>query len=210
VLALPLAWQYTPLSQLAAPDAVRTALLHLADGTWTPLAVIATYVVAGLVAFPVTVLIAVTAATFGPITGFAYATAGSLASALVVYGIGRWAGRDMVRDLLGPRLDRIRRRIVNTGVLAVATIRLVPVAPFTLVNLVAGASQIRLHDYVIGTILGMAPGLVVMSALGHQVFQILTQPTAGNVALLGACILGWIALSLGIQFAVSKFRKAES
>jgi phosphatidylserine/phosphatidylglycerophosphate/cardiolipin synthase-like enzyme/uncharacterized membrane protein YdjX (TVP38/TMEM64 family) len=209
VLALPLAWQYTPLSQLAAPDAVRSTLLRLADNHWTPFAVVAVYIVAGLLAFPVTVLIAVTAATFGPLAGFVYASAGALASALVVYGIGVWAGKDAVRDLLGPRLDRIRRRIVAKGVIAVAMIRLVPVAPFTLVNLVAGASQIRLHDYVIGTILGMAPGLVVMSALGHQVFQILTQPTAGNVALLGACILGWIALSLGIQFVVSKIRRAE-
>jgi phosphatidylserine/phosphatidylglycerophosphate/cardiolipin synthase-like enzyme/uncharacterized membrane protein YdjX (TVP38/TMEM64 family) len=211
VFALPLVWQYTSLSGLAAPETVRAGLLRIAaDGLWTPLAVIAAFVGAGLVAFPVTVLIAVTAATFGPLLGFAYAGAGALASALVVYLIGAWAGKDMVRDLLGPRLDRIRRRIVTKGVIAVALVRLVPVAPFTFVNLVAGASQIRLHEYLIGTMLGMAPGLVVMSALGAQVFEILARPTAGNVALLGACVVGWIALSIGIQILVSKLRRADS
>jgi phospholipase D1/2 len=50
-------------------------------------------------------------------------------------------------------------------VLAVAAIRLVPIAPFTLVNLIAGASKIRFADYLLGTVIGMAPGLVLMSAL---------------------------------------------
>ncbi len=88
--------------------------------------------------------------------------------------------------------------------------RLVPVAPFTFVNLVAGASQIRLHEYIIGTMLGMAPGLIVMSALGHQVFEILAHPTARNVALLGACVVFWVALSIAIQMFISKMRRTES
>lgn len=210
VLMLPLIWQYTSLSTLAAPETVRAGLLRVADNTWTLPAVIGIFILAGLVAFPITVLIAVTAATFGPLRGFAYAGTGALASALVVYLLGAWAGKDMVRDLLGPRLDRIRRRIVNQGVIAVALIRLVPVAPFTFINLVAGASQIRLHEYLIGTVLGMAPGLVVMSALGAQLFEILANPTAGNIALLGAFVVGWIVLSVGIQFFISKVRRAES
>ncbi|HET9904016.1 MAG TPA: VTT domain-containing protein [Xanthobacteraceae bacterium] len=210
ILALPLAWQYTPLSNLAAPEAVRAGLLRITGGFWAPLAVIAAFVIAGFVAFPVTVLIAVTAATFGPVFGFLYAGAGALASALVVYLVGAWAGKEVVRDLLGPRLDRIRRRIVRRGVIAVALIRLVPVAPFTFVNLVAGASQIRLHEYLLGTLLGMTPGLLVMSALGAQIFEILRNPTAENVAILGACVVGWIALSVGIQILVSRLRRGAS
>jgi len=208
VIALPLAWQYTSLSNLADPDVVRSTFARVAASSWAPFAVVGIFVAGGLVAFPVLVLIGVTAATFGPLFGLAYAAAGSIASALVTYLIGAWLGKDLLRDYLGPRLDRIRRRIVNQGVLAVAAIRLVPVAPFTLVNLVAGASQIRLQDYLAGTVLGMAPGWIVMSALGHQLFQIVTQPTAGNVALLGAAIIGWIAVSIGVQIVLSKLRRA--
>ena len=53
---------------------------------------------------------------------------------------------------MGPRLNRIRRGIVRRGVLAVAAVRLVPIAPFTVVNLVAGASRIPLLDFVLGTV----------------------------------------------------------
>jgi phospholipase D1/2 len=84
----------------------------------------------------------------------------------------------------------------------------VPIAPFTFVNLVAGASQIRLQDYVLGTILGMAPGLVIMSALGHQIFELWRHPTWTNIALLLAAVVGWLGVSLGVQILVSKRRRA--
>ena len=51
-----------------------------------------------------------------------------------------------------------------------------------MVNLAAGASRIPFADYVLGTILGMLPGLVLMSALGHQIFNVLTAPTPLNVS----------------------------
>jgi len=48
--------------------------------------------------------------------------------------------------------------MAKQGILTVAMIRNIPVAPFTIVNLIAGASHIRLKDYLIGTALGMLPG----------------------------------------------------
>jgi phosphatidylserine/phosphatidylglycerophosphate/cardiolipin synthase-like enzyme/uncharacterized membrane protein YdjX (TVP38/TMEM64 family) len=209
VIALPLAWKYTPLSALADPRTVSRELASIASGAWGPPVILACFVIGGLIAFPVTVLIAVTAATFGPVLGFIYAAIGCLASALVTFLIGARLGKEMVRDLIGPRLDRVRRRIVNQGVVAMALIRVVPVAPFTIVNLVAGASQIRLQDFMLGTALGMAPGLVIMSALGHQIFQILTRPTLTNIILLVAAVLGWLAVSFGVQIMVAKMRKAD-
>jgi uncharacterized membrane protein YdjX (TVP38/TMEM64 family) len=209
VLALPLVWRYTPLSNFANPEVIRGTLADISASPWAPVIVVGVFVAAGLVAFPVVVLIAVTAATFGPFVGLAYAATGALASAIVGYLIGAWLGKDMLRDWLGPRLDRVRARIVKQGVLAVAAVRVVPIAPFTFVNLVAGASQIRLQDFIAGTALGLAPGLIVMSALGHQVFQILTQPTFGNVAALGAAIIAWIAVSIGVQVLLSRLRRSE-
>jgi len=107
--------------------------------------------------------------------------------------------------VLGPRLKRVQRKIVKGGVLAVAAIRMVPIAPFTVVNLVAGASEIRLGSYVAGTVIGMAPGLIVMSALGHQFVRILSEPKPGEYALLFAFVVVWIVLAGGVQMLVAKF-----
>jgi uncharacterized membrane protein YdjX (TVP38/TMEM64 family) len=204
VLLLALVWQYTPLARFAEPELVRDTLASFAQGSWAPFVVVAVFVVAGLVVFPLTILIVATAATFGPVLGFVYAAAGALASALVTYALGAKLGKESLRNFLGPRLNRVREKIAKRGVIAVAAIRVVPIAPFTVVNLAAGASEIRLLDYILGTMLGLAPGLVLLSAVGHQVFQIILNPTFLDVALLGGAIIAWIALSIGVQILVSK------
>jgi hypothetical protein len=56
----------------------------------------------------------------------------------------------------------------------------------------------------------MAPGLVIMSALGYQVVEIMKQPTAANLAVLAAAILGWFAVSFGIQILITKLRSAAT
>jgi phospholipase D1/2 len=111
----------------------------------------------------------------------------------------------VLRNWMGPRLTRIRERIVRQGVLAIAAIRMVPIAPFTLVNMVAGASGIRLFDYVAGTMLGLLPGLIVMSALGTQIARIIAAPSAIELALFVLCIVAWIGLTFGIQLVIRRF-----
>jgi phospholipase D1/2 len=204
VLGLALAWHTTPLSEIADLDAVRSSLAAFAQNRWAPALVVLTFVAAGFVAFPVTMLIAATAAAFGPLPGLLYATAGVLASAIITYAVGSRLGKEALRSVLGPRLNRVRRKIARQGILAIATIRLVPLAPFTVVNLVAGASAIRPIDYIAGTILGMLPGIIVLSLLGHQIVRILTEPSALEIALLVAAVATWIAISVGLQFIVSR------
>jgi uncharacterized membrane protein YdjX (TVP38/TMEM64 family) len=84
-------------------------------------------------------------------------------------------------------------------------IRLVPIAPFTVVNVAMGASEIRVVDYLLGTLLGLAPGLLVMAAVGNQVMRILSEPTIAEIGLLAAAVAGWIAVSVGVQFAVARW-----
>jgi uncharacterized membrane protein YdjX (TVP38/TMEM64 family) len=204
-LALAIAWQFPPLSKIASPAEIGPMLTNLAEEPWAPLLVLGVYVIGGLVAFPVLLLIAATAATFGPVLGFLYAAAGSLASAVVTYALGLALGRDTLRSIIGPRLKRVQRRIVKGGVVTIAAIRLLPIAPFTVVNVVAGASDIRLGPFIAGTILGMAPGWLLMSALGHQLAQIVSEPTAGDLALLAVLILLWVSLAAGVQLVFAKF-----
>jgi phospholipase D1/2 len=204
-LALAIAWQFPPLSSIASPAEIGPMLSAMVEQPWAPLLVIGIYIVGGLVAFPVLLLIAATAAAFGPVSGFLYAAAGSLASAIVTYALGLALGRDTLRAVIGPRLKRVQRRIVKGGVVTIAAIRLLPIAPFTVVNVVAGASDIRLGPFIAGTILGMAPGWLLMSALGHEIARLITAPTATDIAWLAALILIWVSLAATVQFAFAKF-----
>jgi phosphatidylserine/phosphatidylglycerophosphate/cardiolipin synthase-like enzyme/uncharacterized membrane protein YdjX (TVP38/TMEM64 family) len=209
VAVLMLLWQLTPLSELAQPEVVRQWLSWIAHAPGAPVIVVGVFVAGGLVAFPVLLLIAATAAAFGPWLGLAYASAGALASAIVAYGVGAAIGRNTLENVFGPRLNRIRRAVVKRGMLAVAAIRLVPIAPFTVVNMAAGACNIRFSDYVLGTILGMIPGITMMSLLGYQVWSIVTNPTSANVLTFLAAVAGWIALTLAGQGMILRWRRRE-
>jgi phospholipase D1/2 len=207
IVAMTLAWRFTPLSAFADPENIRQWLEGVADIPEAPLIVLATFVIGGLLVLPVMLLIAATAAAFGPWLGLAYGAAGAIASAVVTYGIGAAIGRRGIEHVLGPRLNRVRRAVVQRGTLAVAAVRLVPIAPFTLVNLIAGASKIPFADYLFGTIMGMAPGLILMSALGHQTWTILREPTATNVSLFILAVLAWLGASIGAQAVLLRWRR---
>jgi uncharacterized membrane protein YdjX (TVP38/TMEM64 family) len=81
----------------------------------------------------------------------------------------------------------------------------VPVAPFTVVNLVAGASDIRFRDFLLGTIIGLLPGLIALTLLGYQISELLTEPSALQLAILAGAVAIWIAVSVGIQVLVNRF-----
>jgi uncharacterized membrane protein YdjX (TVP38/TMEM64 family) len=204
-LALAAAWTMTPLATWADP-ALWESWLQSLQGGWAIFAVVAIFVVAGLVVFPVTVLIAATAAVFGAWPGVLYAAAGTMASALATYGIGRWLGPGGLRQFFGPRTNVLTRNFARRGIPAVTLVRIVPVAPFSLVNLAAGAFRIPLPDYCIGTALGLAPGLGLMSLLGDNLIAMVREPTLPGIATVVAVLAAAIGLSIGVQRVISKRR----
>lgn len=206
VLALMLLWQVTPLAQYADPGVLAPQLDAIASKPWAPAALIAAFVLGGIVVFPVMVLIALTAITFGPFEGLAYASVGALASASVTYQIGRLGGRRWLAGLMGPRIERVRRRLARQGILSIMVLRMVPVAPFTLVNMLAGASEIRFRDYLLGTALGLAPGIVLMTALGDRLRRVWEDPSWQQAGILLGVALIWLGITFAIQRAVSRHR----
>jgi phospholipase D1/2 len=204
-LSLAAAWTVTPLAELADPNlwADWIARLH---GPFAAVLVILLFVVLGLVMFPVMVLIAVTAAVFGAWPGVLYAAAGALASALTTYAVGRWLGPRGLRQFFGPRLNLITRSFARKGIPTVTLVRLVPVAPFSIVNLAAGAICIPATDYLLGTAIGLTPGLALMSLLGDQAIGLIQQPSALGIATLVGLLVLAIGISVGLQIFVSRRR----
>lgn len=189
------AWRWTPLREWLDVG----LLVGIADklealSPFTPLAVVGAYIVAGLVVMPVTVLIAVTGIVFGPVLGAFYALAGALASAAATYAIGRSLGRNTVRRLAGARLNRISKQLARRGMLAIAVVRLLPIAPFTIVNVVAGASHIGLRDFLIGTVIGMLPGILATVVFVDRILEAMTNPGAGAFVSLAAVVVLLVAV----------------
>ena len=201
-----LLWRHTPMSEFAAPDRLADWLGAFRHAAWAPLAVIGAYVIGGLIFFPLTVLIAATAIVFAPVPALALSLAGSLASATVGYGVGAKLLSTTLHAALGPGLRRASAALETRGVIAVVLVRMAPIAPFTLINLAAGSLHVRFHDYLAGTTLGLAPGIVALTAFGHQLRAVWQRPTAANIAAVAAIVLAWLVLSLLLQRAASRWR----
>jgi phospholipase D1/2 len=200
LFALPAIWSWTPLSHwinlatiIGWQESVRNqpAAFYLVVGA---------YLLGSLVLFPVTILNVATVLTFGPILGNIYALAGWLASAAMGYGIGRSTGRKMVQKLARAWLDRLIRPAGRHGFLTVLTLRIFPVAPFTLVNVFVGAWGIRFWDFFTASIVGRIPGIILLTLAGVQIENFLRQPHVIGVVLLGLTLIL-------VPFALSRLSK---
>jgi len=185
-LALAASWRWTPLGEWLNIHAVFTDLKDLQDSWLAPFIVLAIYILGGLLVFPITLMIIATGVTFGAVYGFFYAILGSEISAIIIYLIGRRLGRVPLRRLSHHWVARISRRLAKQGMIAVITLRVIPVAPFTFVNLVAGAAHIRFRDFAVGTVLGMAPGALALTVFSDQVVSAIHTPDAERLAILFA------------------------
>ncbi|MCZ7563465.1 MAG: VTT domain-containing protein [Burkholderiales bacterium] len=199
IALLAAAWRWGPLAEWLDRERLAEAGAAIRGSALAPVWVLGAYAVAALTALPITLLIVATAVVFGPLAAFAYALAGALGGAMLGFGIGHWLGRDAVRRLAGARLNDLSRRLGRRGVLAVVAVRVLPVAPFTVVNLVAGASHIRLRDFVLGTVLGMAPGIAAVSVFADRLLAALHEPSTATLVTLVFVVAAIVAGAVAVR-----------
>ncbi|MFI4969326.1 MAG: TVP38/TMEM64 family protein [Lysobacterales bacterium] len=170
---------------LAAAQGWRTA-------PFAPVVALACFALGGLIVFPVNLLIAATIIVFGPLAGGIYALLGSVLSAALVHEIGRLLPARVFARVAGARGERLRARVIGHGIVAVALVRIVPIAPYSVVGFVAGAARIHRGDYLAGTALGMAPGVVLYALFVDRARAVLLDPHP----------LAWLALAAAIGLLV--------
>ncbi|MDZ7750034.1 MAG: VTT domain-containing protein [Halofilum sp. (in: g-proteobacteria)] len=206
LLALAAAWSWTPMREWIDPRVLAEGLERIRAEPWAPMVVLAGFLVGGLLVLPVTLMTVLTLATFGPVLGFVYALVGSAASAMLSFGIGRGLGRRAVEQLAGTRVYRMSRRLGRHGLLAIALLRMMPVAHFTVVSLSAGASHVRARDFLAGTALGMAPGLAAIALFFDRVQAAARQPDPAQVLGVLAVGAAIVAALLGLRALVRRRR----
>jgi phospholipase D1/2 len=72
------------------------------------------------------------------------------------------------------------------------------------VNVAAGSIGIPFRDYLFGTLLGLAPGTVLICVFGQELKDLLRDPSPGRVITVVAIAAAWILVSLAIQRFVSR------
>lgn len=184
------------------------AFLEESRGTWWGLpAVCLVYLIGGITFFPVTVLSLAVAAVFGPVWGPLYGIVGAMLSAALLFGIGHMLGVRGLRKIGGSKVRMIDAKFRRSGIIGVAALRLIPIAPYSLVNLVAGISSITLFQFMGGTFLGMFPAMIAKGLVGDSLAQVFINPTPMSVAYLVGGITAWVGVVVISQKLVNRYQR---
>ena len=192
-------WQLYNLEAYTELDRALAFGAHLRSQPWAVPAIILLYIGAGVAFIPLTVMVVATILIYGPLGGFGLATAGTLAAALFSYLLGHLLGAEPMRRLGGRTLNRLNAQAGRHGTVIVAALRVLPVAHFHAVSLIAGASSIGFWPYVNGTLIGTVPGIAAIAAVGNQAKRLLLDPD-----LTGLIVLAAIGALTVVMFAIMR------
>ena len=105
-------------------------------------------------------------AVFGGVGGTLVTVAGATAGATLAFIASRRLSQARIEALAGPRLRDLDGRLSARGFTSVLVLRLVPLAPFNVLNYALGATSVRLRDYVGATAIGIVPATFTFAAAG--------------------------------------------
>ena len=185
-------WRWSPLNEWLNVENLLVVADYVRESSLTVPIVLGIYLLCSCLMFPINLLILATALSFGSVSGFFLALGGSLLGGLASYLLGRLLGRDAVQKLSGKKINRLSRKLARRGWLTVALIRVVPIAPFTIVNMFAGASHISMRSFLVGTAIGMCPGILAILIFGEGLERALMDPQWQTLSL------AILALGIGV------------
>ncbi|MTJ00990.1 dihydrolipoyl dehydrogenase [Idiomarina piscisalsi] len=160
----------------------------------------AIYVISTALSLPgATVLTLGAGAIFGFGWGLLLASFAASLGAFLSFLSARFILRDWVQDKFGERLDAINRGIERDGAFYLLSLRLVPIFPFFVINLVMGLTPIKAWTYYWVSQVGMLLGAAVYINAGTQLAQINSLGDVVSADLIGAFVL------LGIMPIIAKF-----
>jgi uncharacterized membrane protein YdjX (TVP38/TMEM64 family) len=132
---------------------------------------------------------------FGSFLGTLYTNIAATSGATLAFLSARYLLRDWVERKFGDRLGPIQEGFAKNAFSYLITLRLVPVFPFFLVNLVSGLTRVRLGTFVLATSIGIIPGSFVYANAGRQLGTINSLSEIASPRVLGAfALLGLLAL----------------
>ena len=201
------AWRWTALGQFLDVEALVSYAQALGRSPLGLISVMGGYLIGGLLAVPVTLLLVVTILAFGPWFGALSALTGSLLSAITLFGLGRVLGSYRIRRLAGSRVEHLSRRMAERGLWAVLLVRILPIAPFSVINLIAGASSVSWRHFVLGTVVGMLPGIAIMATFVSGLEEAVREPSWQAFSMVGLVVA---AAWAGVWYVSSRLQSRQS
>jgi uncharacterized membrane protein YdjX (TVP38/TMEM64 family) len=138
-----------------------------AAGVWGPVVFVVLHGVICAGPVPRSAFTVAAGVLFGSLTGIGTALVGTALAAGLSFVLARFVGGAFVeRHAHRPPVEWVRSRVRHRGLLAMISLRLIPVMPFSVMNYGAALSGARIGPYLLGTVIGVLPGTLSLVILG--------------------------------------------
>jgi uncharacterized membrane protein YdjX (TVP38/TMEM64 family) len=132
---------------------------------------------------------------FGFVWGTLFVNLGATTGATLAFLASRYLLRDWVERKFGKWLGPVQQGFANNAFSYLMTLRLIPLFPFFVVNLVSGLTRMNVGTYVAATAIGIIPGSFVYAYAGRQLGTINSLKDIASPGVIGAFVLlGLLAL----------------
>ena len=182
-----------------------------ATGPAAPLTYVVLSALLGAIFVPGPLLAAGSGVLFGPLLGTFVTLGSAIGTACLTSLVGRRAGRDSAKGLLGAeRADRLDQQVQRRGLLAVVGQRFIPGVSDALASYAFGAFGVPLWQMAIGALIGSAPRAFVYTALGASIGD-LSAPLAYSAIAVWCvtAVIGAFAAHRGYRAWRGRSRPAE-
>ena len=133
---------------------------------------------------------------FGGLLGTVFVNLGATTGATLAFLVARYLLRDTVEHKFGRWLNPLQEGFSKNAFSYLMTLRLIPLFPFFVVNLVSGLTRVKVGTYVAATALGIIPGSFVYAYAGQQLGTINSLKEIASPNVIGALVLlGLLALA---------------
>jgi len=126
---------------------------------------------------------------FGAVPATLYVNIGATTGATLAFLAARYVLRDWVEQKFGKWLEPLQQGFAKNAFSYLLTLRLIPLFPFFVVNLVSGLTRVNVGTYVAATALGIIPGSFVYAYAGRQLGTINSLKEIASPQVLGAFVL---------------------
>ena len=174
-----------------------------ADHPGAPIVIALAYIAASFILLPRPILTLASILIFGPWQTAVFGLAGLLLAAAAAFWLGRMDRLNRLWAATDPALNTIATKLQGGGIYSVVVMRMLPIAPYTIVNLFAGSLGIRFGDFIMGSFIGLLPGMLTTVVLGDRLLVALRHFNWTNlgivIALAAACIITALLLRRSVN-----------
>ncbi len=166
---------------------------------YAPLIYIVLFTIVPLTLFPDSILAIAGGMIFGLVNGTIYTMIGAVCGASLSFYLSKTFGQTLLKFLLGKHSNLSIEKFKGKGFLFILFLRLIPLIPFDIISYSAGLSEIKYKGFILATVFGIIPGVLVFTNIGDKSIDIGSDAFYVSLALL----IGLIAITVIIKKKIS-------